>query len=133
VSRIREYWLASEKTDADNDESVALGVARTGRVVTAAALLMAISFAALMAAQVSFMRMFGLGVTLAVLMDASLVRMLLMPALMHVLGRMNWWAPKPLARLHQRVGISDSHDAAETSRPEIPQPAWAVAETGVCI
>ena len=61
VSRIREYWLASDDTRADNDESVALGVARTGRVVTAAALVMSISFAALIAAQVSFMRMFGVG------------------------------------------------------------------------
>lgn len=118
VSRIREYWLASGKTRADNDESVALGVARTGRVVTAAALLMAISFAALMASQVSVARMFGLGVPLAVLIDATLVRMLLMPAFMHVLGRMNWWAPKPLARIHQRFGVSDSHDLPETSRPE---------------
>ena len=59
VSRIREFWLASGRTRADNDESVALGVARTGRVITAAALVMSISFAALIAAHVSFMRMFG--------------------------------------------------------------------------
>jgi putative drug exporter of the RND superfamily len=123
VSRIRECWLGSTKTRADNDESVALGLARTGRVVTAAALLMAISFAALMASQVSVMRMFGLGVLLAVLMDATLVRMLLMPAFMRVLGRMNWWSPRPLARLHQRIGITDSHDVVETPRPEIPEPA----------
>jgi RND superfamily putative drug exporter len=97
VSRIREYWLKSGKTRADNDESVALGLARTGRVVTAAALLMSISFAALIAAEVAFMRMFGVGLTLAVLADATLVRMLLVPAFMHVLGRWNWWAPKPLA------------------------------------
>jgi putative drug exporter of the RND superfamily len=120
VSRIREYWLkagaagpATEgraRTRADNDESVALGLARTGRVVTAAALLMAISFAALIAAQVAFMRMFGVGLTLAVLADATLVRMLLVPAFMHVLGRWNWWAPKPLARLHERIGISEAGD-----------------------
>ncbi len=110
VSRIREYWLKSGKTRADNDESVALGLARTGRVVTAAALLMSISFAALIAAQVAFMRMFGVGLTLAVLADATLVRMLLVPAFMHVLGRWNWWAPKPLARLHERIGISESGD-----------------------
>jgi RND superfamily putative drug exporter len=108
VSRIREFWLQSGRTRADNDESVALGLARTGRVVTAAALLMSISFAALIAAQVSFMRMFGLGLTLAVLVDATLVRMLLLPAVMHVLGRANWWAPKPLARLHERFGVSEA-------------------------
>ena len=66
---------------------------------------MSISFAALIAAQVAFMRMFGVGLTLAVLVDATLVRMLLVPAFMHVLGRANWWAPKPLARLHARFGI----------------------------
>ncbi len=77
VSRIREYWLSlGGKTRADNDEAVALGLARTGRVVTAAALVMSISFAALIAAQVAFMRMFGLGLTLAVLVDATLVRMI---------------------------------------------------------
>ncbi|WP_454791504.1 MMPL family transporter [Mycolicibacterium lutetiense] len=117
VSRIREYWLAPGQTRPDgtemsprerNDESVALGLARTGRVVTAAALLMSISFAALIAAQVAFMRMFGLGLTIAVLVDATLVRMLLVPAFMHLLGKWNWWAPAPLALLHKRIGISES-------------------------
>ncbi|MEW2479035.1 MMPL family transporter [Mycobacterium sp. NPDC049093] len=108
VSRIREYWLESGQTREDNDESVALGLARTGRVVTAAALLMSISFAALIAAQVAFMRMFGLGLTIAVLVDATLVRMLLVPAFMHLMGQWNWWAPAPLARLHKRIGISES-------------------------
>jgi RND superfamily putative drug exporter len=89
VSRIHEYWLGSNRTPADNDESVALGVAHTGRVITAAALIMSISFAAMIAARVSFMRMFGLGLTLAVLGDATLVRMLLVPAFMRVMGRFN--------------------------------------------
>ncbi len=121
VSRIREYWLAAVASHpvppdnrtkrADNDESVALGLARTGRVVTAAALVMSISFAALIAAQVSFMRMFGTGLTLAVLADATLVRMVLVPAFMHVLGRWSWWAPKPLVWLHDRFGISESDSA----------------------
>ncbi|WP_077100060.1 MMPL family transporter [Mycobacterium terramassiliense] len=108
VSRIREFWVASGRTPADNDESVALGVARTGRIVTAAALVMSISFAALIAAHVSFMRMFGVGLTLAVVVDATLVRTVLLPAFMHVLGTRNWWAPAWLARLHERFGISDS-------------------------
>ena len=129
VSRIREYWLKSGKTRADNDESVALGLARTGRVVTAAAMLMAISFAALIAAQVAFMRMFGLGLTLAVIADATLVRMLLLPAFMHVLGRWNWWAPKPLARLHDRIGVSESgdDDAPVEKRERVTA---SVADTG---
>lgn len=107
LARIREYWLQSPQTRADSDESVALGLARTGRVVTAAALIMAIAFAALIAAQVSFMRIFGVGLTLAVLVDATLVRMALLPAFMHVMGRWNWWAPSPLVRLHQRIGLSE--------------------------
>lgn len=106
LARIREYWLASGRTSADVGESVALGLARTGRVVTAAALVMSISFAALIAANVSFMRMFGLGLTLAVLMDATLVRMVLVPAFMQLMGRWNWWAPRPLARLHERIGLN---------------------------
>lgn len=122
VSRIREYWLTSGRPGAGNDESVALGLARTGRVVTAAALVMSISFAALIPAHVSFMRMFGVGLTLAVLVDATLVRILLVPAFMHVLGRTNWWAPKPMVRLHARFGIS------EASTPE-PTEA-AMKETG---
>ena len=119
VSRIREFWLAagaagpaisgSARTRADNDESVALGIARTGRVVTAAALVMSISFAALIAAHVSFMRMFGLGLTLAVLVDATLVRMVLVPAFMHVMGEWNWWAPRWLVWLHERLGLNDGH------------------------
>jgi putative drug exporter of the RND superfamily len=127
VSRIREYWLAAVASHpvppdnrtkrADNDESVALGLARTGRVVTAAALVMSISFAALIAAQVSFMRMFGTGLTLAVLADATLVRMVLVPAFMHVLGHWSWWAPKPLVWLHERLGISESDS------PPLPVPA----------
>jgi len=112
VSRIREFWLASPQTKADSDESVALGLAHTGRVITAAALIMAISFAALIAAQVAVMRLFGLGLTLAVLVDATLVRVVLVPAFMHVLGTWNWWAPKPLVTLHARLGISEGAAAA---------------------
>lgn len=120
VSRMREYWLRfgaqGQHDSIANDESVALGVARTGRVITAAALIMAISFAALIAANVSFMRMFGLGLTLAVLVDATVVRLVLVPAFMHVMGRWNWWAPKPLARFHQRLGF-DPEGAGRGSAP----------------
>ena len=126
VSRIREFWLgfsaAGDTTRAANDESVALGIAHTGRIITAAALIMSVSFAALIAAHVSFMRMFGLGLTLAVLVDATLVRMVLVPAFMHVMGHWNWWAPRPLARLHRRLGFSEGNgvspraDAADLTK-----------------
>ncbi|WP_123025407.1 MMPL family transporter [Mycolicibacterium stellerae] len=131
VSRIREYWLSLPgKTRADNDEAVALGLARTGRVVTAAAVVMSISFAALMAAQVSFMRMFGVGLTLAILVDATLVRMLLVPAFMHLLGGWNWWAPKPLAKLHERIGISESTDDLIPQAEKRERAAVTVTDTG---
>ena len=109
IARIREYWLDSARTRADNDDSVALGIAHTGRVITAAALLMSVSFAAMTTADVSFMRMFGVGLTLAVTVDATLVRMLLVPAFMRVCGGANWWAPRPLIRLRERF-IRDESD-----------------------
>src|SRR4029077_2466107 len=121
VSRIREYWLKSGRTTADNDRSVAMGLARTGRVITAAALVMSISFAALFAAHVQFMRILGLGLTLAVLVDATLVRMVLLPASMHVLGRWNWWGPKPLIWLHEWVGFTDGDDVSESEPLREPQ------------
>ncbi|MEE6167660.1 MULTISPECIES: MMPL family transporter [unclassified Mycolicibacterium] len=138
ISRIREYWLASghpdegqalESARVRTDEAVAKGLAHTGRVITAAAVIMSISFAALMAAQVSFMRMFGVGLTIAVLMDATLVRLILVPAFMHVMGGVNWWAPGPLVRLHKRIGISEEgggrsttgrHRAPDSDRPAEP-------------
>jgi RND superfamily putative drug exporter len=136
VSRIREFWLGfgadGPQASADNDESVALGVAHTGRVVTAAALIMAISFAALAAAHLSALRMFGVGLTLAVLVDATLVRMVLVPAFMHLMGRWNWWAPAPLVRLHQRIGVSESQlvpssDPSSSSSPGPPSQAGSAS------
>ncbi|MGB3484648.1 MAG: MMPL family transporter [Mycobacterium sp.] len=112
VSRIREHWLKSGRTRDDNDDSVAVGLARTARVITAAALVMSISFAALITAEVSFMRMFGVGLTLAVLVDATLVRMILVPAFIHALGPWNWWAPRILVRLHDRFGFNECGDIA---------------------
>jgi uncharacterized membrane protein YdfJ with MMPL/SSD domain len=134
ISRIREYWLTSRSRSAgdigqprpntDNSESVALGVARTGRVITAAALIMSISFAALIAAEVQVMRLFGLGLTVAVLVDATLVRMVLVPAFMQVLGRWNWWAPKPLVWLHERIGLTDGEPQTAGSQSTEPSQVW---------
>ncbi|MGP4054841.1 MMPL family transporter [Mycobacterium sp. 4D054] len=104
VARIREFWLRT----GNSDESVALGIAHTGRIITAAALIMSISFAALIAASVSFMRMFGLGLTMAVLVDATLVRMVLVPAFMRLMGGFNWWAPAWLKRVHERLGFAEA-------------------------
>ncbi|EON33477.1 putative drug exporters of the RND superfamily protein [Gordonia terrae C-6] len=115
LGRIREEWLRSDRTRAASDHAVAMGLARTGRVITAAALLMSIVFAAIAASEVSFMRMFGVGLTLAVLMDATLIRMFLVPAFMRLAGRANWWAPGPLRRLHDRIGLSE--EAPEIGHP----------------
>ena len=108
LSRIREAWVASPRTGADNTRAVAVGLARTGRIVTAAAGLMAIVFAAMVTSTVQFMQLFGLGLTLAVLADATLVRGILVPAFMRLMGRANWWAPAPLARLHGRFGLTET-------------------------
>ena len=117
LSRIREFWLESDGSPRANRESVAEGVARTGKVVTVAAALMVIVFSAVVAAEVSLVRMFGVGLVLAVLVDATLVRMLLLPAVMRAMGRANWWAPAPLARLHIRLSAS----ATETSDEPLGQ------------
>lgn len=135
VSRIHEYWLASQaiqetpptaaQARAATDESTALGIAGIGRVVTTAALVMSISFAALIPAHVSFMRMLGLGLTLAVLADATLVRMVLVPAAIHLLGQWTWWAPKPLEWLRQRSETGEDAAAAVGRRrwdDDVPEP-----------
>ncbi len=118
IARTREYWLHSDRTRASNDEAVALGLARTGPVITAAAVIMSIAFAALIAAQVSFMRMFGVGLTIAVLVDATVVRMVLVPAFMRLMGRANWWAPDGLGRLHTRFGFRESGPGLWDPPPE---------------
>jgi RND superfamily putative drug exporter len=116
LSRIREAWLESGRTSADNTSAVAVGLGRTGRIVTAAALLMAIVFAAIATSGISFMMMFGTGLTLAVLMDATVVRATLVPAFMRLAGSWNWWAPAPLASLHRRIGLSE--EVAPVREPE---------------
>jgi RND superfamily putative drug exporter len=107
LSRIREEWLRSGQTAADNERSVALGLARTGRIITAAAIVMAIVFIAIAAGEVAFMRGLGVGLIVSVLVDAFIVRTLLVPAAMGVMGRWNWWAPGPLARWHDKHGFVD--------------------------
>ncbi|MFF8385970.1 MMPL family transporter [Streptomyces kanasensis] len=118
LSRIREEWLASGGTTTeDNTHAVAMGVARTGRVFTAAALLMAIVLIGMGVSKVSFMQLFGLGLALTVLVDAVVVRCLLAPAMMRLMGRFNWWAPPALSRLHARVGLTEeAHPAPPAGR-----------------
>ena len=104
LSRIKE----AHDSGIPSSEAVAVGLERTGRIVTAAALLFAIAIGAFATSQIIFIKENGVGTALAVLIDASLIRALLVPSLMELLGEWNWWAPKPLRRLHQRFGLSDT-------------------------
>ncbi|MGI8810306.1 MAG: MMPL family transporter [Acidimicrobiales bacterium] len=113
LSRIKEEYDSS----GDNVSSVALGLERTGRIVTAAAALLAVVFLAFATSQVTFIKLFGLGLALAVILDATLIRAALVPAFMRLAGDANWWAPAPLRRLHARFGISES-DGAAAPAPE---------------
>ena len=89
-------------------EAVATGLERTGRIVTFAALLFCIAIGAFATSQVVFIKELGVGTALAVLIDAFIVRALLVPSLMALLGRWNWWAPRPLARLHARLRLGEA-------------------------
>ena len=92
---------------ADTTTSVSSGLQKSGRIITAAAVLIAIVFACFMTSGVTSIKMLSLGVSFAILLDATVVRGLLVPALMRVAGDWNWWAPKPLRKLHARFGITE--------------------------
>ena len=104
LSRIKE----ARDAGASDSECVAIGLERTGRIVTAAALLFAIAIGAFATSEIVFIKENGIGTALAVLIDATIIRALLVPSLMEMLGKWNWWAPAPLRRLHDRIGISES-------------------------
>ena len=103
LSRIKEL----HDHGVDNKEAVALGVQRTGRIVSSAAILFAVAVGAFATSQIVLLKEIGVGTALAVLIDATIVRALLVPALMGLMGRWNWWAPAPLRRLHQRIGLQE--------------------------
>jgi RND superfamily putative drug exporter len=107
LTRIKE----AHDNGASNEEAVALGLERTGRIVTFAALLFVIAIGAFATSQIIFIKQLGVGTALAVLIDATIVRALLVPSLMQLLGDRNWWAPRPLARLHRRIGLSETAPA----------------------
>jgi RND superfamily putative drug exporter len=88
-------------------EAVAVGVERTGAVVTAAAILLAVAIGAFITSSISFIQQIGVATAAGVLIDAFIVRALLVPSLMALLGRWNWWSPRPLARLHDRIGLRE--------------------------
>ena len=103
LGRIKEA-----RRDASSErEAVAVGVERTGAVVTAAAILLAVAIGAFITSSISFIQQIGVATAAGVLIDAFIVRSLLVPSLMALLGRWNWWSPKPLARLHERIGLRE--------------------------
>ncbi|MEX2587522.1 MAG: MMPL family transporter [Actinomycetota bacterium] len=115
LSRIKEEY---DRT-GDNAASVAWGLEKTGKIVTAAAALLAAVFIAFATSGISILKLLGVGLALAVIMDASLVRATLVPAFMRLAGKANWWAPGPLRRFHERFGFSEAGGemSAPASRP----------------
>jgi uncharacterized membrane protein YdfJ with MMPL/SSD domain len=110
LSRIKE----ARDGGASDGDAVAIGLQRTGRIVTAAAVLFCVAIGAFATSEMVFIKELGLGTAFAVLLDATIVRALLVPSLMELLGRWNWWAPRPLRRLHGRIGLSEAEPSPQT-------------------
>jgi trehalose monomycolate/heme transporter len=113
LSRIRERYDVT----GDNTTAVASGLQRTGGVITSAALLLVIVIGAFSASGITFIKLMGVGMIVALIVDATIVRVLLVPATMRLLGRANWWAPRPLRRLYARYGIREGGDDVPDASP----------------
>jgi uncharacterized membrane protein YdfJ with MMPL/SSD domain len=116
LSRVREEWDAG----SDNTTAVATGLQRTGRIITAAAVLLIVVVAGFATGAVTVIKTIGVGMIVAIIVDATLVRALLVPATMRLLGRWNWWAPGPLARFYSRYGIHEEPAPAPDPRQPAP-------------
>ena len=120
ISRMSESWVRTR----DNSRAILTGLAGTGRVITAAATIMIVVFASLIALDDVTMKSFGIGMSAAILVDATIVRMLLVPAVMRLLGRSNWWLPRPLERRMPHLHVEGRPDAYLSARAaETPTPA----------
>jgi len=115
LSRIRERY---DQT-GDNTAAVASGLQRTGGVITSAALLLVIVIGAFSASGITFIKLMGVGMIVALIVDATIVRVLLVPATMRLLGRANWWAPGPLRRLYARYGIHEGDGPPAPAEPAL--------------
>lgn len=125
LSRIKEEYHRT----GDNTAAVAHGIQSTGRLITAAAGLMAIFFVALVFTSFTPVKILGLGTALAIIMDAAIIRGLLVPAFMRLAGNANWWAPGPLRRFHQKYGFHHEAPSPIASAPEPTVPAPAEEDT----
>ncbi|CAN5716975.1 hypothetical protein BH18ACT7_BH18ACT7_24940 [soil metagenome] len=112
LSRIREQYDLT----GDNTEAVATGLQRTGGVITSAALLLVVVIGAFGTSGITFIKLIGVATVIAIVVDATIVRALLVPATMRLLGRANWWLPGPMARIYARVGIHED-EVAEPAPP----------------
>ena len=108
ISRIKEL----HDQGATNTEAVVGGLARTGRIVSTAAALLSVTFFAFALSKISFIQFFGLGCGVAILVDATIVRGVLVPAVMRLVGERIWWAPRPLRRFHHRFGMQETAELA---------------------
>jgi putative drug exporter of the RND superfamily len=125
ISRIKEEY---DRT-GDDRRAVAVGLQRSGPLITAAAAILALSFSVYATADVTLLQMLGIGVALAIAVDASLVRAILVPSFMRLAGPLNWWAPPALRRLHDRFGLSDADPDPEPVDGD-HAPSTAAAATG---
>jgi RND superfamily putative drug exporter len=117
MSRVREAWVRTR----DNSQAITTGLASTGRVITSAAAVMIVVFAAIILSDQVLIKVFGVGMVAAILVDATVIRMLLVPAVMHLLGRANWWLPRSIDRrlpqLHIEGPLSTSARPAADAEP----------------
>jgi uncharacterized membrane protein YdfJ with MMPL/SSD domain len=125
LSRVREQWDAGVGTTPlgrRNDVAVATGVQKTGRIITSAALLLIVVIGAFSFSDVLFMKMIGVGMLVAIAIDATVVRALLVPATMKLLGRWNWWAPGPLRRWWERYGFREEEAGGDGGIGTVREP-----------
>jgi RND superfamily putative drug exporter len=113
ISRIQEEY----RRTGDNQRGVALGLEKSGRLITGAAAIMCAVFLAFGLAEVVIIKSIGVGLAVAIAIDATIVRILIVPSVMRILGRANWWAPRPLALLHSKIGAGDVRPAQRATQP----------------
>ena len=116
LSRVREHYLAT----GDNTAAIAHGLQRTGGVITSAALMLAVVVGPFALSGVSFTKLMGVGMIVALAIDATVIRVFLVPATMRLLGNANWWAPAPLKRFHDRIGLNEGKESDEVLPVELP-------------
>jgi RND superfamily putative drug exporter len=118
MSRIREQYDLT----GDNTGAVAAGLQRTGGIITSAALLLVVVIGAFSLSGITFIKLIGVAMIIAILVDATVVRALLVPATMRLMGRANWWAPATLARFYARYGLSETDQAEPVAPDRTPVP-----------